>query len=101
MYTVRDGQVVTPPLGRELLPGVTRIVILGLCSALSIPVEESPLTVDDALRADEVLISSSSREIGPVVRIDGQVIGDGRPGPVYKKLRAGFDELTASIPVNS
>ena len=95
VYAVRDGRVITPPLGRDLLPGVTRIVILGLCSALGIPVDESPLSVDDALGADEVLISSSSREIGAVVRVDGNPIGDGKPGPVYARLRAGFDELVA------
>ena len=101
VYAVRDGRVATPPLGPELLPGVTRIVILGLCSALGIPVDEVPLGVDDVLRADEVLISSSSREIGAVVRIDGDAIGDGKPGPVYARLRGEFDRLIGDIPAHS
>ena len=96
VYLVRDGRVVTPPLGSEILPGITRIVILGLCSALHIPVDEIPLTTRDLTRADEVLISSSSREIGAAVRVDGEQVGDGKPGPVFKKLRAAFDELVAT-----
>lgn len=95
VFLVRDGGVITPPLGSEILPGITRIVILGLCSALHIPVDETPLTTKDLTRADEVLISSSTREIGPAVRVDGKMVGDGKPGPVYKKLRAAFDDLVA------
>jgi D-alanine transaminase len=101
VYLVRDGRIATPPLGRELLPGVTRIVILGLCSALDIPVDETPLTVDRLLAADEAVLSSSTRELAPVVRVDGHVIGDGKPGPVYARLRAEFDRLIGDIPAHS
>lgn len=96
VYLVRDGRVITPPLGSEILPGITRIVILGLCSALHIPIDETPLTTKDLTRADEVLISSSTREIGAAVRVDGETVGNGKPGPVFKKLRAAFDELVGN-----
>ena len=95
LYVVRDGRVATPPLGHELLPGVTRLVVLELCREQGIPVDEAPLSLDDLASADEVLISSSSRELGAIVRVDGKPVGDGKPGPVYRKLRAAFDELIA------
>lgn len=94
-YVVSGGSVVTPPLSAELLPGVTRIVTLELCASLGIPVTERALTVDELDAADEVWITSSTREIGPIVSVDGKPVGSGKPGPLYAKLRAAFDDLVA------
>lgn len=94
-YIVVGGRVVTPPLSAELLPGVTRIVAFELCAALGIPVAERALTVEELNAADEVWITSSTREIGPIVNLDGKPVGDGKPGPLYKKVRAAFDDLIA------
>lgn len=96
VYIVRDGRVATPPLGRELLPGVTRIVVRGLCDELGIAFDEVPLTLDAISDADEAWVSSSSRELGPIVALDGKPIGDGKPGPVYARVRAAFDESIAA-----
>lgn len=101
IYVVRGGRVATPPLGHELLPGITRLVVLELCRALGIAVDETPLALVDLEHADEVLVSSSSRELGPIVRVDGRAVGDGKPGPVYARLRAAFDDLIARIPEHS
>lgn len=93
VYLVERGTVYTPPLGSGLLPGVTRIVVLELCGELGIPVEEIALAVDRIGEADELWLSSSTREIAPITRIDGRPVADGVPGPVYRRVREAFDLL--------
>lgn len=95
-FVVRAGRVATPPLGYEILPGVTRIKTIELCGKLGIPVDEQPLTVADLAAADELWVSSSTKEIAPIVELDDKPVGSGKPGPVYTKVRAAFDELIAS-----
>jgi D-alanine transaminase len=85
-YIVKDGVVATPPLDNQILPGITRLVLLGVLQADgSIPVEERVITMDEVWDADEVWISSSSKEVMPVVKLDGKPVGDGKPGPVWEK----------------
>ena len=85
-YIVKNGVVATPPLDNQILPGITRLVLLGVLQADgSIPVEERVITMDEVWNADEVWISSSSKEVVPVVKLDGKPVGDGKPGPVWEK----------------
>ena len=85
-YIVKDGVVATPPLDNQILPGITRQLLLGVLRADgSIPVEERIITRDEVLDADEIWISSSSKEVVPVVKLDGKPVGDGKPGPVWEK----------------
>ena len=85
-YIVKNGVVATPPLDNQILPGITRLVLLGVLEADgSIPVEERVITRDEVWDADEVWISSSSKEVVPVVKLDGKPVGDGKPGPVWEK----------------
>ncbi|MDH3763176.1 MAG: D-amino acid aminotransferase [Gammaproteobacteria bacterium] len=85
-YIVKDGVVATPPLDNQILPGITRQLLLGVLRADgSIPVEERVITMDEVLDADEVWISSSSKEVVPVIQLDGKPVGDGKPGPVWEK----------------
>ena len=85
-YIVKNGVVATPPLDNQILPGITRLVLLGVLQADgSIPVEERVITMDEVWDADEVWISSSSKEVVPVVKLDGKLVGDGKPGPVWEK----------------
>ncbi|MFV2033271.1 MAG: aminotransferase class IV [Gammaproteobacteria bacterium] len=85
-YIVKDGVVATPPLDDQILPGVTRLIALRALKADgSIPVEERTITMDEVWDADEVWISSSSKEIAPVVKLDGKPVGDGKVGPVWEK----------------
>ena len=85
-YIVKDGVVSTPPLDNQILPGITRLVLLSVLRADgSIPVQERVITRDEVLDADEVWISSSSKEVVPVVKLDGNPVGDGKPGPVWEK----------------
>jgi D-alanine transaminase len=83
-YIVKDGVVITPPLDNQLLPGITRHIVLDILrNDGSIKVEERIVTLDEVQNADEVWITSSSKEIGAVVEIDGLPVGDGEIGDVW------------------
>ncbi|HUV22372.1 MAG TPA: D-amino acid aminotransferase [Gammaproteobacteria bacterium] len=85
-YIVKNGVVATPPLDNQILPGITRLLLLSvLATDGSIPVEERVITMDEVWDADEVWISSSSKEVVPVVKLDGKPVGDGKPGPIWEK----------------
>lgn len=83
-YIVKDGVVITPPLDNQILPGITRLILLNiLAKDGSIKVEERTVTMDEVHNADEVWITSSSKEIAPVVEIDGKPVGNGGVGDVW------------------
>ena len=85
-YIVKDGVVATPLLDNQILPGITRKILLEvLARDGSIPVEERTITMDEVWDADEVWISSSSKEVVPVIKLDGKAVGNGEPGPVWEK----------------
>jgi branched-subunit amino acid aminotransferase/4-amino-4-deoxychorismate lyase len=78
--------VVTPPLDAGLLSGITRAFVLALCPGAGIPVEQQVLHDEDLLGAEESFLTSSTQEIVPIVQVDDRAIGDGRPGPVTRRL---------------
>jgi branched-chain amino acid aminotransferase len=90
VFVVRGGRVATPPESEGILVGITRAHILSAAAALGIPLDERPLTTDDVYGADEVFITSSIRELLPVVRVDDRPIGGGAPGPVARALHERF-----------
>lgn len=84
VFVVRDGVVSTPPLDHQKLPGITRLMLLDILRRHSdIPVEERPVALAELARADEVWITSSSKEIAPVTQIDGSPVGNGEVGDVW------------------
>lgn len=89
-FLVRDGVALTPRSASGLLEGLTRAFIFEVGRDIGVPVEEATLRPEDIATSQEAFITGSTRELTPVVRIDDQVIGDGRPGPVTKKLLEGF-----------
>jgi len=85
-YIVKDGTMITPALDHQILPGITRLIALGvLRDDGTIPIEERSVTKDEVFNADEIWISSSSKEIAPVTELDGRPVGNGKPGPVWEK----------------
>ena len=82
--------LVTPPVSAGILPGITRAGVLEVARELGLQVELRAPTLDDLHRASEVFISSSIRELLPVVRIDDQQVGDGRPGPLTRQIHEAF-----------
>lgn len=82
-----NGVLVTRPLSQAILHGITRHSTLDIASAIGIPVEERPFSVEEAKTAAEAFITSATNFVLPVTKIDGLPIGDGRPGPLTLKLR--------------
>jgi branched-chain amino acid aminotransferase len=89
-FLVRGEAVLTPPTDAGLLEGVTRAFIFELGRELGIDVREETLLPKDLADADEMFITSTTRELSPVVNIDGRVVGSGSPGPITKRLLARY-----------
>lgn len=87
------GELVTRPNGHEILPGVTRATLKDVAMQLQLKVVERPFTVEEALTAREAFLTSSSNILMPVIKIDGKLIADGKPGPVGARLRAAFHDV--------
>jgi D-alanine transaminase len=92
VFVVSGGQILTPPNGPNLLPGVTRDLLVELIVSNELDLVEQPVSDETLLAADEVWISSSVRELLPVVKIDDRVIGEGQPGPVFIEVNRIFQQ---------
>jgi D-alanine transaminase len=86
LFIVRGGVITTPPKGNLLLPGITRDLLVELCHREGLPCEEAPIFEADLREAEELWVTSSTKEVVPVVRLDGVPVGDGRPGPVWRRM---------------
>lgn len=91
VFIVRSGVVATPLLDSQKLPGITRLMLLDILRRYSnIPVEERVVTVAEMQQADEVWITSSSKEIAPVTLVDGTPVGNGEVGDVWARAQSLF-----------
>jgi D-alanine transaminase len=86
----RDGKLITRPLGRDILPGITRSVVLDVIAAQGLVLEERAFTVEEAYAAREAFITSASQIVLPVVSIDGRPVGNGAPGLTAAALRRDY-----------
>jgi D-alanine transaminase len=86
------GRVVTRPADHGILKGITRTVLFDVIKALGLLLEERPFTLTEAYAAREAFVTAASQIVLPVVRIDGHVIGEGRPGPLATALRRTFHQ---------
>lgn len=93
LFFVEDGELVTPPEGAGILAGVTRAKVLALAQALGLVVRYEVPTLSRLMAAPEVFITSSIRELLPIVRIDGHSIGTGEVGPFTRRILDGFRQL--------
>jgi len=93
VFLVKGGEVRTPGLDVGILDGITRAKVLAECRAHGIPVSETRFTPDDLRGADEAFITSATRWVLPVTRVDDAVLGEGRPGPVTRKLMTLMEQL--------
>lgn len=98
VFGVAGGRLITPPEELGILAGITRAKVIELARGLGIEVAVRPLGLDEIAGLDELFVTSTTRELLPVVRVDDQTIGAGRPGPVYARLLAAFrDAARASV----
>ena len=86
----RDGKLITRQLGHDILPGITRSVVLDVIRAQGLAFEERAFTVDEAYAAREAFVTSASQIVMPVVRIDGRPVGNGAPGLIAAALRRDY-----------
>jgi branched-chain amino acid aminotransferase len=93
IFVVRDGKILTPPLGASVLPGITRDTVLTLAQDLGIPVVETIIPRELLYIADEVFFSGTAAEITPIRSIDRIEIGTGRRGPIAERLQKAFFEV--------
>jgi D-alanine transaminase len=92
LFIVRAATLLTHPVGPRVLPGITRLLLLQLARRMSIPVIERPITEAECLTADEVFITSTTREIDWVARWNDKPVAPGRPGPLTIQLHRALQE---------
>ncbi len=94
IFIVKEGQLLTPPLSAGALYGITRGVVMKLAREVGMVVAETTLTRYDMFNADECFLTGTGAELVPVVKIDGRVIGSGKPGPATLDLVKRYHALT-------
>ncbi len=92
VWIVKNGAVMGPPTDHLILEGIRYGLLQELCEQLHIPFIVANISRAEVFAADEVLLSSATKEVLPVKSLDGAMIGAGRPGPVYLKLYAGYQQ---------
>jgi len=92
VWVVKDGVVLGPPKDNLVLEGIRYGLLEELCTALGIPFELRRVSRAEVLAADEILLSSATKEILPCTVLDGKPVGNGKPGPIYDKLFSGYQQ---------
>lgn len=96
IFTIKDGEVFTPPISAGALAGVTREAMFHIAADLGVKISEPNMTRYDIYTADECFLTGTAAEVIPVTKLDTRVIGDGKPGPLTLKFIEKFHELTAN-----
>lgn len=92
VWVVKDGKVMGPPRDHLVLEGIRYGLIEQICRSAGIGFELRLISRDEVLAADELLLSSATKEVLPITRLDGQPVGAGTPGPVYARLYAAYQQ---------
>ncbi|HID72720.1 TPA: branched-chain amino acid transaminase [Candidatus Micrarchaeota archaeon] len=93
IFMVKGGKVYTTPLEASILPGITRDTVIKLCRDLGLEVVEKDITLGELLTADEAFFTGTAAEVTPIARINGIAVGDGKPGPVTRKLQQLYSDV--------
>ena len=94
IFTVKRGEIFTPPISSGALAGITRQVVFEIAAELGVRITEPAMTRYDIFTADECFLTGTAAEVIPVVTLDSRTIGDGVPGPITRKLMQRFHQLT-------
>ncbi len=95
VFGVQGGSVLTAPLEANVLPGITRSLVVRLADRVGVPIREESLHRDRLSELDELFLTGTSIDILPVTTVDGHPIGDGNPGPIAKRLRQAYLDFVA------
>jgi len=97
VFVVRSGVIQGPPKSNLILPGITYDVVLELARGAQLPVEIRDVTESETRTADEIWVTSSSKEVLAIVKLDGRPVGDGRPGPVFQRMHQLYQEFKKTV----
>jgi D-alanine transaminase len=97
VHVVKDGVIHTPPNGHHILPGTTRDVVTELAARLNVRVESIRVSEAELRAADEIWLAFSTRGVLPVTMLDGVAVGTGKPGPLFKRMSAAFDDYVREL----
>ncbi len=93
VFLVKKNEIITPPVEAGLLPGITREIILEIAPTIGINPIERTVKKDEIFEAEEIFITSTLKEVMPVVEVEGRKIGSGHPGPIYQKIHQAYKAL--------
>ena len=93
VWIARNGTLLAPPLDNLILEGIRYRFLEELAAKAGIPFEARRISQEEVAQADEIMLSSATKEIVPVTQYNGQAVGTGKPGPVYAALRAAYDQI--------
>jgi D-alanine transaminase len=97
VFIVKRGRIQSPGKGNLILPGITYDVVAELARANGLPLEFREVTEAEVRNADEIWVTSSSKEVFPIVALDGVKVGDGRPGPVFHRMHQLYQEFKRKV----
>ncbi|HEY5635792.1 MAG TPA: D-amino acid aminotransferase [Burkholderiales bacterium] len=97
VFIVREGVVLSPPKSNLILPGITYDVVVELAQAAGMKLEFRDVTEAEVRGADEVWVTSSSKEVLAIVTLDGKSIGDGRPGPLFRRMYQLYQDFKREV----
>lgn len=97
IWVVKDGVLLAPPRNNLILEGIRYRLLEDLAANAGIPFEARPIAEEEVATADELMLTSATKEVLPILEYNGNPVGTGKPGAIYKALRAGYDELIAEL----
>ena len=97
IFVVKNGKLLAPPKDNLMLPGITYDVVLEIAAANGIPHEVRKVLAAEVFNADELLLTSSTKEILPITKLDGKPVGNGKPGAIFARLYALYQEFKQNV----
>jgi D-alanine transaminase len=97
IFVVKNGTLLAPPKDNLMLPGITYDVILEIAQANGIPCQVRRIGMAEVFDADELLLTSSTKEVLPITRLDGQPVGSGEPGPMFERMHALYQTFKREV----
>jgi len=97
IFVAREGKLLAPPKNHLMLPGITYDIVLELAAAHAIPHEVREISEFEVRTAQELLLTSSTKEVLPITQLDGKPVGDGKPGAMFARLHQLYQEYKATV----